>query len=174
MHRQHFFSIIFLAALAALLLLSACSLQSTSGLPAGQANDLVNQIVTQTFAALTQAAGEAAQVTATIPAQESSTLEFTPTVTLTPTPGIVQVSVSRETNCRTGPGPVYEALGILRVGQTAEVVGRNFINDNWIIKLSSNPAIVCWVWGQYATVSGNWEALPIIKTPPTPTPTVEP
>jgi len=167
--------------LGLLLLITACNLQAASG---GQtAIPQVDQIVQQTFAAMTRAAGGpvtdpsmqetriAFAVEQTVAAMPSSTPQFTPTLTVTPTPGIVRVTVSMETNCRTGPGPAYETLGILRVGQTAEVVGRNFINDTWIIKLPSNPAITCWVWGGYSTVSGNWEALPIIKTPPTPTPT---
>lgn len=167
---------------AALLILSACNFSTGAG-SAGEPGDLVKQIVQQTFAAMTQAAGLPADDPArqTQEAQAAAQTEtsvafnapvFTPTTTPTPTPGIVQVSVSRETNCRSGPGPAYEVYGILRVGQTAEVVGRNFVNDTWIIKLPSNPAITCWVWGQYASVTGNWESLPIIKTPPTPTPTL--
>jgi len=53
----------------------------------------------------------------------------------TPTPGAPHVSVSVETNCRSGPGSAYAILGILKVGETAEVVGRSVFNDNWIIKL---------------------------------------
>jgi hypothetical protein len=79
--------------------------------------------------------------------------------------------VSVETNCRSGPGTAYGALGALLVGQSAEVVGRSASSDSWIIKLPSNPAITCWLWGQYATVTGNTGNLPIITPPPTPTPT---
>jgi hypothetical protein len=80
------------------------------------------------------------------------------------------VSVSVQTNCRSGPGTVYDSLGFLDVGQTAEVVGRSTSSDNWIIKLPSNPAITCWLWGQYATVVGNTSGLTVYTPPPTPTP----
>jgi hypothetical protein len=80
------------------------------------------------------------------------------------------VSVSVNTNCRVGPGTVYEILGYLNVGQTAEVVGRSASSDFWIIKPPSNLAITCWVTNQYATVVGNTAGLPVINPPPTPTP----
>ncbi|MFA5873603.1 MAG: SH3 domain-containing protein, partial [Anaerolineales bacterium] len=98
------------------------------------------------------------------------TPSLTPTPTFTLTPEVPMVSVSVQTNCRSGPGTAYDILGILNVGQTAEVVGRSVYNDNWIIKLPSNPAITCWLWGQYATVVGNTAGLPIVTPPPTPTP----
>jgi len=38
--------------------------------------------------------------------------------------------------------------------------------------LPSNPAVTCWLWGQYATVLGNTDGLPAINPPPIPTPAV--
>jgi len=102
--------------------------------------------------------------------QFTQTPSETPRPTLTFTPEVPTVSVSVETNCRTGPGTVYDILGVLFVGQTAEVVGRSAASDNWIIKLPSNPAITCWLWGQYATVTGDTTSLPVVAPPPTPTP----
>jgi hypothetical protein len=95
---------------------------------------------------------------------------LTPTVTYTLTPSVVTLTVSGNTNCRTGPGTVYDLLDSLLVGQTAEVVGRDAAGENWVVKMPSNPTRTCWLWGRYATLSGNWEALPIIEPPPTPTP----
>ncbi|MBE3038979.1 MAG: hypothetical protein IMZ62_09240 [Chloroflexi bacterium] len=98
------------------------------------------------------------------------TPSLTPTPTFTLTLAVPMVSVSVQTNCRSGPGTAYDVLGILNVGQTAEVVGRSVYNDSWIIKLPSNPAVTCWLWGQYATVVGNTAGLPVFNPPPTPTP----
>jgi hypothetical protein len=91
----------------------------------------------------------------------------TPQVTNTPLPPMASVSV--QTNCRNGPGSEYDVLGIMNVGETAEVVGKSLYADNWVIKLPSNPAITCTIWGQYATVIGDTAALPVINPPPTPT-----
>jgi hypothetical protein len=133
---------------------------------------LVDTAVAQTMDVQTQMAGA---VQHTLAAMVTDTPPFpsdTPLPTLTFTPQVPMVSVSVETNCRTGPGTVYPALGILRVGQSAEVVGVSIYKDTWIIKLPSNPAVTCWLWGQYATVVGDTNGLPALNPPPTPTPSV--
>ncbi len=96
---------------------------------------------------------------------ETATLEPTPTLTLTPSVPVVIVSL--DTNCRSGPGKDFNELGALLVGESAEVVGRNTPNNYWIIK---NPDArgTCWLWGQYATVSGNLAAIPEVAAPVVP------
>lgn len=101
---------------------------------------------------------------------------FTPTVTLTSTPVFTStpvvplISVSVATNCRVGPGRIYDRVGALLVGQTAEVVGRNNVGNYWYIRNPSRNTDYCWLWGEYATVSGNVSVLPVYTPPPTPTP----
>lgn len=100
----------------------------------------------------------------------------TPTITLTSTPVftatplIPLISVSVATNCRIGPGRAYERVGALLVGEFAEVAGRNPSGEYWYIRNPDSGNGYCWLWGQYATVSGNFAALPIFTPPPTPTP----
>ena len=77
------------------------------------------------------------------------------------------VTVSVNTNCRTGPGDDYPIVGALVVGQTAEVVGRSASSDNWIVKLPGKTT-TCWLWGYYATVTGSTSGLPIVAPPPIP------
>lgn len=106
----------------------------------------------------------------------SATPEFTATTGPTPTQGptstptVPEVTVSTNTNCRTGPGTQYDLIGGLNVGQTAVVVGKNTSTNYWII---NNPGKsgTCWLWGEYATVSGNTAGLTEYAIPPTPTPT---
>jgi hypothetical protein len=101
---------------------------------------------------------------------------FTPLPTLSPTPiltatsSIPLITVSVDTNCRVGPGKVYDYIGGLYIGQTAEVHGKNSGNNYWYIRLPENPGIFCWITGQYATIVGNTAFLPIFTPPPTPTP----
>jgi hypothetical protein len=111
------------------------------------------------------------------PASSTPPLEtFTPLPTLSPTlfftatSSIPLISVTVDTNCRIGPGKVYDLLGGLFVGQTAEVYGKNPGNNYWYIRLPDNPGIYCWVTGQYATIVGNTALLPVFTPPPTPTP----
>ncbi len=105
----------------------------------------------------------------------SNTPEFTftpsntPLPTFTFTPEVPMVSVSVDTNCRTGPGEPYDIIGVLHVGETAEVVAKAPYGGSWIIK-NPDGAGTCWLWDQYASVTGNTQGLPIAEVPPTPTP----
>ena len=164
-------------AIALIFLLSACNLPGSTG---GNTTD-------PAAATAAQETRIAQMVAQTLAAAVSDTPEFTltpsdtplPTFTLTPsdtppptftfTPTVPMVSVSVETNCRTGPGTAYDIVGVLHVGETAEVVGQVSGGGSWIIR-NPDGAGFCWLWAQYATVTGNWQALPVFDIPPTPTP----
>ncbi len=175
-----------LRAIAAILLvsLSACNLPVGPALGNGLGQDPTSAVQTQVAAIVASTAAAQTNVAilaqSTLAALATNTPEFTftpsltPTATFTNTPAAPMVSVSVQTNCRSGPGTAYDALGFLNVGEIAQVVGRNFYSDYWIIKLGSNPVITCWLWGQYATVSGDTSTLPVIAPPPTPTPVNSP
>lgn len=106
--------------------------------------------------------------TSTPPTPPTESITATPTNT--PTPTVPQVTVSENTNCRVGPGKVYDYIGALLVGEKATIVAKNADESYWVIE---NPDAngTCWLWGYYATVSGNTDNLPIYTPPPTPTPT---
>ncbi len=112
--------------------------------------------------------------TATLPPASTPTLTplptFTPTATFTPTPAKPMVSVSVDTNCRTGPGDAYDRVGALMAGESAEVLARDPYTQFWYIPNPDRPGDYCWVWGQYATVTGDTASLPVFTPPPTPTP----
>lgn len=103
--------------------------------------------------------------------EASATSTITPTITLTSTPSTPMVTVSKNTNCRTGPGKEYDNIDALVVGQSAEVVGKSTITHYWIIK-QPNGTGGCWLWGEYATVTGDTNALKEYAIPATPTPTI--
>ncbi|MBI9045008.1 MAG: hypothetical protein JEZ06_11010 [Anaerolineaceae bacterium] len=99
----------------------------------------------------------------------TATITFTPTERLTPTLSKVMVSVSVDTNCRFGPGESYPYLGALLVGEEAEVIGKGKHGQYWVIKNPDAPG-ECWIWGQFATLTGPAEKVPVRTPPPTPTP----
>jgi hypothetical protein len=155
----------------------ACGLSSSA--PTQDVNSILGTAIMQTMvSALTQTA----QVIVPVDIVETPTASytftpiFTPTETLTPSPiftatAIVpQVSVSVATNCRVGPGKVYDRVGALLVGQVAEVVGRDYTGNYWYIRNPNQSNGFCWLWGEYAAVTGNFAALPMFTPPPTPTP----
>jgi hypothetical protein len=107
---------------------------------------------------------------ATFTPSASPSATSSPTATATSTSLVPLISVSVPTNCRTGPGKIYDRVGALLVGEVAEVVGRNATGNYWYIRNPRQPNGFCWLWGEYATVTGNFAALPVFTPPPTPTP----
>lgn len=100
----------------------------------------------------------------------TETPSLTPTITLTPTPSVPEVTVTSATNCRTGPGTEYDLLYTLQPGQVAQIVGKDTPDNYWVITFPGGTT--CWLWGQYAVVTGNVAALAEYPVPPTPTPSV--
>jgi hypothetical protein len=99
---------------------------------------------------------------------------LTATLAFTSTPLVPQISVSVPTNCRVGPGKVYRMAGAILVGETAQVYGRDPTGRYWYIRNPDSGSEYCWVWGEYATLTGNTALLPVYTPPPTPTPTFTP
>jgi len=112
--------------------------------------------------------------------QATATPEFTATPGATATPestatsGIPMVTVSINTNCRTGPGVVYGIVGALTVGIQAQIVGKNSSVPNYWVINTPNGSGTCWLWAEYATVTGNTSGLQEFAVPPTPTPSPTP
>lgn len=115
-----------------------------------------------------------------------ATLTYTPTLVLSDTPAVgaasaepsvtltlaaIEMTVSRPTNCRTGPGKSYEIVGTLLTDEKAVVYGRDPSNDYWYIRNPDPGPEYCWVWGEYATFSGPQLSLPMLTPPATPTST---
>jgi hypothetical protein len=114
------------------------------------------------------------QPTLTPTLTETPTQTLTATPLFTSTPLVPQISVSVPTNCRIGPGKVYQRVGALLVGEIAQVYGRDPTGRYWYIRNPDSSSGYCWVWGEYAIVTGNIAFLPVYTPPPTPTPTYTP
>ncbi len=109
-------------------------------------------------------------VTAPPPAEEQPTATNTPTESSEyPT-----ISATANTNCRLGPDSVFDVVGYLLVGDTSEVHGKGISGYWWYIANPISPGGFCWVWAQTTKVEGDTSNLPIIESPPTPTPTSTP
>ena len=159
---------------AALLFTTACIL--TAPVQPTEVPNVNSSIATSV--ALTLAASGQAPPGATIPTPLPTmtqsippTVTLTPTIALTATPSVPMASVSVNTNCRTGPGKVYDYIGALTIGEKAEVVGKHTSSNYWVIK-NPNANGNCWLWGYYATVAGNTANLQEYIVPPTPTPSI--
>ncbi|MCE7859335.1 MAG: hypothetical protein DYG86_06060 [Chloroflexi bacterium CFX2] len=165
---RRIFALFALAAFA----ISACNLPSDQG-GTEEVDDLALTITAQALILQQPGGGDPGQ--GQQPGGGEPAFTATPQFTATPgptsTPSVPQITVSVNTNCRTGPGVVYDLIDSLLVGQTGEIVGKNSgVPNYWVIK-RLNGSGTCWLWGQYATVTGNTSNLPEYPVPPTPTPT---
>ena len=161
-----FISILLITALA-------CVVPGVSAPPAASDPNAVNTSIAQEISARqTQAVlnNPATATSTSTPETPTLTLEptLTPTSAFTATPSTPLISVSVDTNCRTGPGAIFERVGILLVGETAEIVGREPKGEFWYIRNPDDASGFCWVWGEYATVSG--DTLPLLYLSPPPPP----
>lgn len=106
----------------------------------------------------------------------------TPTFTMSPTPVVISsptsivpmISVSVPTNCRSGPGKAYNMEGALMVGEVAQVLGSDPTGKYWYIPNPDQPGDYCYVWGEYATITGYAGSIQVFTPPPTPLPTATP
>ncbi len=152
----------------------ACNFSDTTPSPAPEVPN--GNIIATSVALTIEAGGQLPPTVAEIPSPLPTmtpaippTMTFTPTIALSATPSVPMASVSENTNCRTGPGKVYDYIGALTKGDIAEVVGKNTASDYWIIENPDRNG-TCWLWGYYATVVGNTANLQEYAVPPTPTP----
>lgn len=122
----------------------------------------VNVQVEQTLSAL------ATELSTPVPSETPTTTPI-PTETLTPTPDVVTISVSANTNCRTGPGSAYEYRGSMEIGETAQAVAISSEPNYWYISNPDRPGESCWLWGEYATALGDTSVLPVYTPLPRPT-----
>lgn len=153
-----------------LLALTACSVFSASS-PRGA--------VTQTLAALTTQGAVTptadvdapiAQVQTPVPLV-SETPTLTPTTVPSPTLSILQVQVSVDTNCRSGPGKNFAFVGALMVGETAVVLSRGEVPGYVLIENPDSPGRECWLWMEFAEIVGSGAGdLPLSTAPASPTP----
>ena len=71
-------------------------------------------------------------------------------------------------NLRSGPGTVYDRVGLVAGGAVVPIIGRVGDNSWWQVRYGIN---VGWVSGQYTSIYGICSSVPVISSPPTPTPT---
>ena len=157
-----------LTALTSLLLLAlACSLPGATSEPSlsDRAATLVVQTLNAPIPSQSSFTQSPTQPTASPARSPTLPANGTPTGTITPTYSVPMLKVDEPTNCRSGPGPDYQIITTFQPGTSAEIVGRYPENNWWLI---NNPfgEGTCWIWGQFATVSGSTWTVPSVTPPP--------
>ena len=124
-----------------------------------------------------QANQTAPTITNTIQAapQDTFTATLTSTITMTPTPEGVFLVLTQDTYCRVGgPYSSFKVVVTVKAGQKVEVLSQNPERDSYYVKNPYQGDSYCWLWGKYATLTGNVGGLSISTMQPTPTPTNTP
>lgn len=101
----------------------------------------------------------------------TATLEPQPSPTATPNNPII--SVSQNTNCRSGPAANYDYRGVLLAGESAVVLAHGTTDSYWYIENPDVPGEACWLWDEYATLQGDPSGLPRYTPEPSPTPSLD-
>ena len=154
------------------LLLSSCTalaVQPKEPLPTEDIALSVEQTVEAHLAI--QAASQTAESRLTPSSTPAPENTLTPTLSPTALPPMVEANDA--TNCRNGPGTSYIFIGVLNEGEKAEVVERSEDEDYVVIENPDGPGI-CWIWLEFAELSGSIDQLPIADIPATPTPSLTP
>ena len=91
---------------------------------------------------------------------------YTPIIepTIKPTSSIPSVSVSVDTNCRSGPNIVYDYEGALLQGEWTAIVGK-LAEKDWLLVENPDQEGTCWIIMQYAIVDGNLDDVPYVEAP---------
>lgn len=148
------------------LMLTACSLPQPSTVRATQQ---IDQSQVGTIVALTLQAMYTQTPTITPTSTPTVAMTATQTATITPTYSVPMLLFNGNTNCRKGPGAIYEVVTVIRSGQKVEIVGRLEKTNYWLVK-QPGSAETCWVADDFAQASGSLHVLPTVTAPPTPTP----
>lgn len=127
-------------------------------------------MITPSRATATTSAGSA---TLTKPASLTVTFSATgspaATKTVTPTYSVPVLTVRESTNCRTGPGEDYDVVVTYLTGKKLEIAGRYDPGNFWLVKSNESPTGTCWLWGEYADVTGSYWTVASVTPPPTET-----
>ena len=157
-----FLSIILITALA-------CNIPGTA--PTLSVDDQAATIIAATLQAGNEN-GADVPITATfspVPRFTSTIGTAGPTPTITPTYSVPMLTLREQTNCRAGPGQDYDVLFTYLQGVRLEIVG-NYPQENyWLVKSTDSATGVCWLWGEYADVTGSYWVVASVTPPPTAT-----
>jgi hypothetical protein len=93
-----------------------------------------------------------------------------PSPTITPTFSTPVLTVIEQTNCRMGPGQDYEVVFTYLPNAKLAILGRYEVENYWLVKSDFSPTGSCWLWGEYAEVSGSYWVVPSVTPPATSTP----
>jgi uncharacterized protein YraI len=152
----------FLANLFLLLWLTACTIILPSPIV------IIREQVVTAAPSVTITASPTVSPSSTVTATPTATASPSATNTATATQSQARATTLDRLNVRGGAGISFSIIGVLPVGQTVAILGRN-TDSSWL-QIGADR----WISSQFVTITGNLNTVPVI-VPPTsePTPTQE-
>lgn len=134
-------------------------------------------LVAGTLTAVADSVGQTQ--TAAVPPTETATPTETvppPTETVAPptataTRELVTVTLTGNTNCRRGASTSFPVITTFSSGSVVEVIAINPAADYYFVRAAAAETGGCWIWKEFATLSGSVNALAVYTPVPTPLPT---
>jgi len=112
----------------------------------------------------------------TLPSETlTPTLEITATITPTvgpsesATPDVVLGQVNKQTNCRTGPGAIYDLVATYSAKTNLQIVAQDLGGGYIFVQNPANPTEACWIPAGNITTTADLSALPAYTPLPSPT-----
>ena len=159
---------LFFSVMALVLATLACGLPTPGSNP--DAPNLEATQLAATIAALQQDqnATVAAPTNAIAPTntQVAAPTAAAPAATAIPSKPMLSVSVN--TNCRSGPGLKYPITGAILTNSSFEITAQAPASTPYLIIRNPDGGADCWAWLEHATVTGVVASLPILAIPPVP------
>ncbi|MCX6065860.1 MAG: hypothetical protein NT121_08910 [Chloroflexi bacterium] len=166
---------IYCAGLAILLTTLSCALpiSAPAATPTQERSNISALAATQT--ALAEKPAPTSQPSPTSqPQVPTETISPTPTLTETPTLPVgvfptetpapasepISAEVMRETNCRTGPGAIYDLVTIFQTGTLLEVAARDLGGGFIVVKNPDQPEVECYILSNNVKLTGDPSILP--------------
>lgn len=81
-----------------------------------------------------------------------------------------KAKVNRETNCRVGPGGMYDLVATYQAGQVLDIIATGLAQGYWFVQNPKKPEEQCYLMAQNVSISGDTSALPKFTPQPSPTP----
>jgi hypothetical protein len=109
------------------------------------------------------------ELTATPTPTATPTLTVTPEniPTYTPEPGVAVLN--QDTACFTGASFSHSLVQYILLGSEFPVLGQLSDQSWWLVSVEDDES--CWIYGAYASVKGVIDDLPVMTSPPIPSPT---
>ena len=118
----------------------------------------------------TQPEGAPAESATEEPPTVTPSLTPSPTITSTPVQQTLYGTVTKNTNCRSGPQENYDLVHVLKKGDTVALLGKNEDGSWWFIRWQNGEVYECWMWNEYVSGGGAAESLLVLTPPPSPAP----